>query len=204
MIQPKISLHSASHVIVASIFTSTISDRFGVFHIRGIFGLGRAAASGGSSNARKTSLRVPADLAGVRSVVSEGRRSLRCTGWRSKSEIPAQGLFMCGAAVSEPPRRVENSRVSCIQTPEKEDCFDAESSKNFSAKCEASCHVGTSKRPQLVLDALTYEEPHRAILNRDVWRCPNWGARKNQTHDIQSRRLLEDETEETLIKLCTY
>jgi 5-methylcytosine-specific restriction endonuclease McrA len=65
---------------------------------------------------------------------------------------------------------------------------------------KSSC---TSKRPRLRLDARSYQELHRTILERDGWRCQHCGARKDlQVHHIRSRGLLGDDAEENLITLC--
>ena len=61
----------------------------------------------------------------------------------------------------------------------------------------------SSKRPRLKLDGASYKKLHRAILERDGWRCQLCGSRRNlQVHHIQSRSLLGDDAEHNLITLC--
>ena len=62
---------------------------------------------------------------------------------------------------------------------------------------------GNSKRPRFGLNAPAYKELHRAILERDGWRCQSCGTAKDlEVHHIQSRSLLGDDSEQNLITLC--
>src|ERR1700722_5687082 len=60
-----------------------------------------------------------------------------------------------------------------------------------------------SKRPRLKLDPPLYRVLHRAILERDRWRCQRCGSLRDlQVHHIQSRSLRGDDSEDNLITLC--
>jgi len=53
------------------------------------------------------------------------------------------------------------------------------------------------------LDRTQYSELHRAILQRDGWRCQVCGKRSNlEVHHQQFRNRSGEDTEENLITLC--
>jgi len=59
-----------------------------------------------------------------------------------------------------------------------------------------------SKHTRLERDRPSYRALHRAILERDGWRCQRCGSMRGlQVHHILSRSLLGGEAEESLITL---
>jgi len=59
------------------------------------------------------------------------------------------------------------------------------------------------RRPRLRLDSQAYARLHRAILQRDRWRCQSCGSTtKLEVHHISARSKLDDDKEENLITLC--
>jgi 5-methylcytosine-specific restriction endonuclease McrA len=61
-----------------------------------------------------------------------------------------------------------------------------------------------AKNPRLRLDATSYRELHRQVLERDGWRCQNCGRIQNlQVHHLKFRSRSGADSEENLITLCT-
>jgi HNH endonuclease len=59
------------------------------------------------------------------------------------------------------------------------------------------------KRPGLKLDAESYRELRRTILDRDGRRCRHCGTQRHlQVHHIQSRGQLGNDEEDNLITVC--
>jgi 5-methylcytosine-specific restriction endonuclease McrA len=59
------------------------------------------------------------------------------------------------------------------------------------------------KTPRLRLDATSYRELHRQILERDGWRCQFCGSMQNlQVHHLKFRSQSGDDMEQNLITLC--
>lgn len=59
------------------------------------------------------------------------------------------------------------------------------------------------KAPRLRLDATSYRELHRQVLERDGWRCQICGAlQRLQVHHLKFRSDSGDDLEENLITLC--
>ncbi len=60
-----------------------------------------------------------------------------------------------------------------------------------------------SKSPRLRLDANSYHELHRQILERDGWRCQACGSMQNlQVHHLKLRSRSGGDEEQNLITLC--
>lgn len=60
------------------------------------------------------------------------------------------------------------------------------------------------KSPQLRLDATSYRELHRQVLQRDGWRCQTCGSMQHlQVHHLQFRSQAGGDLEQNLITLCT-
>ena len=60
------------------------------------------------------------------------------------------------------------------------------------------------KTPRLRLDANSYHELHRQVLERDGWRCQVCGGMQNlQVHHLKFRSHSGGDTEQNLITLCT-
>jgi 5-methylcytosine-specific restriction endonuclease McrA len=60
------------------------------------------------------------------------------------------------------------------------------------------------KTPRLRLDANSYHELHRQVLERDGWRCQVCGSMQNlQVHHLKFRSHSGGDTEQNLITLCT-
>ena len=60
-----------------------------------------------------------------------------------------------------------------------------------------------SKSPRLKLDAESYRQLHRRVLERDGWRCQTCGSMQNlQVHHQQPRSLSGNDEEQNLITLC--
>ena len=61
----------------------------------------------------------------------------------------------------------------------------------------------SAKNPRLRLDATSYGELHRQVLQRDGWRCQTCGSMQNlQVHHLQFRSQSGGDTEQNLITLC--
>jgi len=59
------------------------------------------------------------------------------------------------------------------------------------------------KTPRLRLDANSYHELHRQILERDSWRCQVCGSMQNlQVHHLKFRSQSGGDVEPNLITLC--
>ncbi len=59
------------------------------------------------------------------------------------------------------------------------------------------------KSPRLRLDANSYPELHRQVLERDGWRCQTYGSmRRLQVHDLKFRSQSDSDVEQNLITLC--
>jgi 5-methylcytosine-specific restriction endonuclease McrA len=59
------------------------------------------------------------------------------------------------------------------------------------------------KSPRLRLDANSYLELHRQVLERDRWRCQACGSMQNlQVHHLKFRSQSGDDMEQNLITLC--
>jgi 5-methylcytosine-specific restriction endonuclease McrA len=59
------------------------------------------------------------------------------------------------------------------------------------------------RRPRFRLDPDAYHKLRTEVLERDGWRCQYCGGSDRlQIHNIRSRSLLGDDTEENLITLC--
>ena len=59
------------------------------------------------------------------------------------------------------------------------------------------------KSPRLKLDATTYRELHRQVLERDSWRCQGCGSMQNlQVHHLKLRSQSGGDEEHNLITLC--
>jgi 5-methylcytosine-specific restriction endonuclease McrA len=59
------------------------------------------------------------------------------------------------------------------------------------------------KSPRLRLDANTYRELHRRVLERDGWRCQVCGSMQNlQVHHLKFRSQSGGDEEQNLITLC--
>jgi 5-methylcytosine-specific restriction endonuclease McrA len=53
------------------------------------------------------------------------------------------------------------------------------------------------------IDCGEYQELHRRVLKRDVWRCQLCGARAHlQVHHLQSRAQLGADVEDNLFTVC--
>jgi 5-methylcytosine-specific restriction endonuclease McrA len=60
-----------------------------------------------------------------------------------------------------------------------------------------------AKSPRLRLDATSYRELHRQVLQRDDWRCQNCGSMQNlQVHHLRFRSQSGSDVEQNLITLC--
>ena len=60
-----------------------------------------------------------------------------------------------------------------------------------------------AKNPRVMLDPQSYSQLHRAVLQRDGWRCQFCGCMQQlQVHHIQFRSHSGDDSEENLITLC--
>ena len=60
------------------------------------------------------------------------------------------------------------------------------------------------KTPRLRLDANSYHELHRQVLERDGWRCQVCGSMQNlQVHHLKFRSHSGGDVEQNLITLCT-
>jgi len=58
------------------------------------------------------------------------------------------------------------------------------------------------KSPRLRLDATSYRELHRQVLERDGWRCQNCGSMHLQVHHLKFRSQAGGDVEQNLITLC--
>ena len=59
------------------------------------------------------------------------------------------------------------------------------------------------KSPRLRLDAKSYRQLHRQILERDGWRCQSCGSMQHlQVHHVTFRSQSGDDVERNLITLC--
>ena len=59
------------------------------------------------------------------------------------------------------------------------------------------------KSPRLRLDANSYRELHRQVLERDGWRCQVCGSMQNlQVHHLKFRSQSGGDVEQNLITLC--
>jgi 5-methylcytosine-specific restriction endonuclease McrA len=59
------------------------------------------------------------------------------------------------------------------------------------------------KNPRLRLDANSYHELHRQVLERDGWRCQVCGSMQHlQVHHLQFRSQSGGDEEQNLITLC--
>ena len=59
------------------------------------------------------------------------------------------------------------------------------------------------KKPRVQLEPQSYRELHRAVMQRDGWRCQFCGGMQQlQVHHIQFRSRSGSDTEENLITLC--
>ena len=59
------------------------------------------------------------------------------------------------------------------------------------------------KTPRLRLDANSYHELHRQVLERDGWRCQVCGSMQNlQVHHLKFRSRSGGDEEQNLITLC--
>ena len=60
-----------------------------------------------------------------------------------------------------------------------------------------------AKNPRLRLDATSYRELQRQVLERDGWRCQNCGTMHNlQVHHLKFRSHSGGDEEQNLITLC--
>jgi 5-methylcytosine-specific restriction endonuclease McrA len=60
-----------------------------------------------------------------------------------------------------------------------------------------------SKSPRLRLDATSYRELHRQVLERDGWRCQMCGSlQRLQVHHLKLRSRAGGDEEQNLITLC--
>ena len=60
-----------------------------------------------------------------------------------------------------------------------------------------------AKNPPLRLDANSYHELHRQVLERDGWRCQVCGSMQNlQVHHLKFRSQSGGDVEQNLITLC--
>ncbi len=67
----------------------------------------------------------------------------------------------------------------------------------------ASAQMNIQKRPRLRLPQKQYGLLHRAVLERDGWRCQRCGSLIGlEVHHITSRSQLGDDADENLITLC--
>ena len=61
-----------------------------------------------------------------------------------------------------------------------------------------------AKSPRLRLDATSYRELHRQVLERDGWHCQNCGSMHNlQVHHLKFRSQSGSDVEQNLITLCS-
>jgi 5-methylcytosine-specific restriction endonuclease McrA len=61
-----------------------------------------------------------------------------------------------------------------------------------------------SKSPRLRLDANSYRELHRQVLQRDGWRCQVCGSMQRlQVHHLKLRSQSGSDMEQNLITLCS-
>jgi 5-methylcytosine-specific restriction endonuclease McrA len=61
----------------------------------------------------------------------------------------------------------------------------------------------SGKSPRLRLDANSYRELHRQVLERDGWRCQVCGSMQNlQVHHLKFRSRSGGDVEQNLITLC--
>ena len=61
----------------------------------------------------------------------------------------------------------------------------------------------SAKTPRLRLDANSYHELHRQVLERDGWRCQVCGSMQNlQVHHLKFRSQSGGDVEQNLITLC--
>ena len=59
------------------------------------------------------------------------------------------------------------------------------------------------KTPRLTLDATSYHELHRQVLERDGWRCQICGSMQHlQVHHLTLRSQSGSDEEQNLITLC--
>jgi len=59
------------------------------------------------------------------------------------------------------------------------------------------------KSPRLRLDANSYRELHRHVLERDGWRCQSCGSMQHlQVHHLKFRSQSGGDVEQNLITLC--
>ena len=59
------------------------------------------------------------------------------------------------------------------------------------------------KSPRLRLDANSYHELHRQVLERDGWRCQTCGSMQNlHVHHLKFRSQAGGDEEQNLITLC--
>jgi len=59
------------------------------------------------------------------------------------------------------------------------------------------------KSPRLRLDAISYRDLHRQVLERDGWRCQRCGSMHNlQVHHLRFRSQAGGDVEQNLITLC--
>jgi 5-methylcytosine-specific restriction endonuclease McrA len=62
---------------------------------------------------------------------------------------------------------------------------------------------GDGKSPRLTLDAESYRQLHRQVLERDGWRCQACGSMQNlQVHHQKLRSQSGSDVEQNLITLC--
>ena len=60
-----------------------------------------------------------------------------------------------------------------------------------------------TKTPRLRLDATSYRDLHRQVLERDGWRCQTCGSMQHlQMHHLKFRSQSGDDEEQNLITLC--
>jgi 5-methylcytosine-specific restriction endonuclease McrA len=60
------------------------------------------------------------------------------------------------------------------------------------------------KGPRLRLDATSYRELHRQVLDRDGWRCQTCGSMQNlQVHHLKFRSQSGGDVEQNLLTLCS-
>jgi len=61
------------------------------------------------------------------------------------------------------------------------------------------------KSPRLRLDATSYRELHRRVLERDGWRCQGCGSMQRlQVHHLKRRSHMGSDVEQNLITLCAW
>jgi 5-methylcytosine-specific restriction endonuclease McrA len=61
------------------------------------------------------------------------------------------------------------------------------------------------KNPRLRLDATSYGELHRQVLERDGWRCQVCGSMQHlQVHHLKFRSHSGSDVEQNLITLCAH